>query len=236
MQKMLRTANVQRPGGHDTSLPETRYAAGYCKHAEKCAKRGEKCCDAQRLLDVEDAWLSVVLPPAPEGAAIKVATEVCAAPEAGGDVFSAMPPGSARYIGIVDVEGGANDRPGEVRPSAWRSAEWRAAKNIRSRYLNSLSETQDEIIELPCLLIDTWHAREVARFHRFVRPVSWDKFLQGQPESRKNEMSNAVPFTKALADLEQFLKEQGALDSILMVTCGDWDLKTIVPKQCVRSE
>ena len=95
---------------------------------------------------------------------------------------------------------------------------------------------QDEIIELPCLLIDTLHGREVARFHRFVRPVSWDTFLRGQPEARKNDIANAVSFTEALAELEQFLKDQGALDSILMVTCGDWDLKTIVPKQCIRSE
>lgn len=40
---------------------------------------------------------------------------------------------------------------------------------------------------------------------------------------------------QALGELEEMLRSRGMLESCLMVTCGDWDLKTIVPKQCKRS-
>eukprot|EP00283_Hemiselmis_rufescens_P014711 CAMPEP_0173453650 /NCGR_PEP_ID=MMETSP1357-20121228/50992_1 /TAXON_ID=77926 /ORGANISM="Hemiselmis rufescens, Strain PCC563" /LENGTH=259 /DNA_ID=CAMNT_0014420619 /DNA_START=36 /DNA_END=815 /DNA_ORIENTATION=- len=111
-----------------------------------------------------------------------------------------------RYLVIIDIEGGANDRPGE-----------------------------DEIIELPCIVIDRETRTEEIRFHRFTRPVGWDSYLKDQPNSRKNPDSNAVSFKQALGELQQVLEAAGMLSQSLCVTCGDWDLKTIVPKQCAKS-
>ena len=166
---------------------------------------------------------------------------------------------------ILDIEGGANDRAGE-----------------------------DEIIELPAVIVNLVTEREEARFHRFIRPSSWDTFLQAEARTspRLNPQSAAVSFPQALNDLDQWLRNHnlsigewegrgrggderaggGEADLVdaarggvaerdkvgesvagvagrgqerwadgsgrrfLWATCGDWDLNTVVPRQCFPKE
>lgn len=84
---------------------------------------------------------------------------------------------------------------------------------------------------------------EIGRFHRFSRPGFWD---DSQDDMRKrfppcsfNEESNAVPFPVVMRGLRAWIAEVagkalGELKSedFLFVTCGNWDVKTIMPKQC----
>jgi inhibitor of KinA sporulation pathway (predicted exonuclease) len=182
------------------------YGAGYCKHADQCASRGSPCCNSQRILDLEEAWLAGADPPlvtcetVPRGC---TATGTQTSPE---DVECLL---------ILDFEGGANDRPGE-----------------------------DEIIELPVTIVNLWTAKEEARFHRFVRPSSWGSLPpDGQGGLRTNARAKAVPFPTALAELELWLighnimlGAAGGGRSFLWATCGDWDLKTLLPRQCGKSK
>lgn len=124
------------------------FAAGFCKHADKCSLRGAACADAWGMRDMEDLWLA-------EGGAHASGVEA-------GDGAQ------VECVVVVDIEGGANDRAGE-----------------------------DEIIELPVVLVNLKTRREEARFHRFVRPSSWDSLLQGAPRARINALSSAVPFPQA---------------------------------------
>jgi inhibitor of KinA sporulation pathway (predicted exonuclease) len=227
------------------------FAAGFCKHAHKCASRRVPCCNATHMLDLEDAWNAgqdpAPLPPASAGSPVLLsASSRCAQ--------------DVECLVVLDVEGGANDRAGE-----------------------------DEIIELPAVIVNLVTEREEARFHRFIRPSSWDTFLQAEARTspRLNPQSAAVSFPQALNDLDQWLRkhnlsigecegrgrgederagggeaglgdsarggvaEQGRVGEsvsgvvrrgqerwadgsgrrFLWATCGDWDLNTVVPRQ-----
>eukprot|EP00667_Euglena_gracilis_P008074 EG_transcript_8168 len=91
-------------------------------------------------------------------------------------------------------------------------------------------EGQDEIIELPVLALRAADLRVIGRFHRWVRP----KELFDRRSGVRNPASNAVPFREALAALLEWTlrMEQQAGGPAAFVTCGDWDLKTQVPRQC----
>lgn len=88
-------------------------------------------------------------------------------------------------------------------------------------------EGRDEIIEFPCLALHGQSLCEVGRFHRWVRP---EELFEGQ---QINAESNAVPFAQVLEEFETWLQHiipDGA--TWLFVICGDWDIKTQIPKQC----
>ena len=193
------------------------FAAGFCVFADKCRARGATCCDSQRILDLEDAWLAGNDPPLAADeiplTALRVTDNEGRSPE------------EVECLLVLDIEGGANIRPG-----------------------------QDEIIELPVTIVNLKTAAEEGRFHRFIRPTSWDRLLSDAAGSaRLNNRSSAVPFRRAMVELEQWLLERNIiLDAcssrsqpagngrggrlFLWATCGDWDLKTVVPRQCGKSE
>jgi inhibitor of KinA sporulation pathway (predicted exonuclease) len=92
-----------------------------------------------------------------------------------------------------------------------------------------------EIIEFPSVLIK--NGEVISEFQRYVRPV-----INQQLTSFCTELTSitqdtldlrGVSFTTALNDHTQWLMDQccGSLDNILFVTCGDWDLKTMLPEQ-----
>merc|ERR1711977_762210 len=57
-------------------------------------------------------------------------------------------------------------------------------------------EGKDEIIELPVLLLDVHKKQEIARFHAWIRPSFLDE---------TSGSGLAVPFSKALQDLQSWL-------------------------------
>eukprot|EP00961_Rhodomonas_salina_P292096 3932616-Rhodomonas_salina.1 len=151
------------------------YGAGFCKHASKCAKRKDQCVDGQKILDVEEAWLL-----AGKRAGIETAIEKTGA-AAGGTVSGAqnsrdkcdqvenkeissagqggdkeMGPGARRWLLVMDLEGGANDRPGEVRLSTQSSFCERkddAACNSRLRQEPVWSVATSSVHNLPVFAI-----------------------------------------------------------------------------------
>jgi inhibitor of KinA sporulation pathway (predicted exonuclease) len=202
-------------------LPTT---LGFCKHADKCFKSGNRCVNSGNMLDLEETWLAGAVPPLATPRSRPASTTSLISPNS---TFA----GEIECLLVLDIEGGANDRPGE-----------------------------DEIIELPVALVNLKTRKEEARFHRFIRPSSWDTFLNSEaPGSKRiNARTSAVPFPQALTELEHWLQQFNmsmhtwpakprqlsnstnpgdapGYRSFLWATCGDWDLKTIFPKQCRKS-
>ncbi|KAJ1484910.1 hypothetical protein T484DRAFT_1795397, partial [Baffinella frigidus] len=101
---------------------------------------------------------------------------------------------------------------------------------------------EDEIIELPVILLDGVTGIERARFHRFIRPTSWDSLLKGLPKDspKLNKGARTVSFAKAVQHLEEWMTKEGVnvadTSGYLFVTCGNWDIGTIIPKQCKKSK
>ena len=68
---------------------------------------------------------------------------------------------------------------------------------------------------------------EVDRFHRFVKPTTC-----------VIDTPHAVPFARALNELNEFFDRvtKNGQRSLLVLTCGDWDLKTQIPYQAAISK
>jgi len=102
---------------------------------------------------------------------------------------------------------------------------------------------EDEIIEVPVLSVCPSTGKELGRFHRFVRPGYWTReeaYMRKRFNSNCfNSGANAIAFPEVVDDLLNWLrellkKEPGELRSedFLFVTCGNWDVKSAIPRQC----
>ncbi|CAE8597200.1 unnamed protein product, partial [Polarella glacialis] len=104
---------------------------------------------------------------------------------------------------------------------------------------------EDEIIEIPVLAMCPVTGSELGRFHRFTRPGFWDReglqMRRRFPKQCFNDASSAVLFPQALAELKAWIgrllgKNSATLvsEDFLFVTCGNWDVKTVLPRQCAQ--
>ncbi|KAI9324198.1 MCM2/3/5 family-domain-containing protein [Zopfochytrium polystomum] len=106
---------------------------------------------------------------------------------------------------------------------------------------NARTFSSQEIIELPCVVIDA-HLPEapiVCEFHRYVQPVlhpALPAFCTEQTGIEQHTVDAADPFPVVHAAFAQFIADRGLTTAnTLMVTCGDWDLKTMLPLQLTTS-
>ncbi|KAJ8755044.1 hypothetical protein K2173_016525 [Erythroxylum novogranatense] len=113
-------------------------------------------------------------------------------------------------------------------------------------------EGKVEILEFPVLIIDAKAMAVVDLFHRFVRPSAMSEQRTSEYIERKYGKfgvdgvwhATALPFKEVLEQFETWLtqrclwkgKHGTCLNRAAFVTCGNWDLKTIVPHQCKVSE
>jgi len=97
-----------------------------------------------------------------------------------------------------------------------------------------------EVIELPCVLIDVANGKEVDRFRTFVRPTvnpSLTDFCQKLTGITQADVDAAPLFPDALSQLNGWLESHNALGpGLLIASDGDWDLRSMMPKQCLLSE
>ncbi|XVE80072.1 hypothetical protein DITRI_Ditri14bG0110000 [Diplodiscus trichospermus] len=112
-------------------------------------------------------------------------------------------------------------------------------------------EGKVEILEFPVLLMDVKSLNVVDFFHRFVRPskmreLAVNKYIEGKyGEIGVDRVwhDTAQPFEEIIQQFEAWLiqhhlwekKRGGCLTRASFVTCGNWDLKTKVPQQCIVS-
>jgi inhibitor of KinA sporulation pathway (predicted exonuclease) len=93
-----------------------------------------------------------------------------------------------------------------------------------------------EIIEFPAVVVDPGGAHDGAEFHTYVRPVAHPQLtpfcsrLTGIPQA---SVSAAPLFPEVLARFAEWGRTHCGVDS-LVVTCGDWDLANLLPRQCAQ--
>lgn len=93
-----------------------------------------------------------------------------------------------------------------------------------------------EIIEFPVLLYDLATRELQGTFHEYVRPVKVSKLTEFCTELtgiKQLTVDAAHPFPSVLCRFEAFMRTHSLLDSrnYAFVTCGDWDLQTMLPAQ-----
>ena len=103
---------------------------------------------------------------------------------------------------------------------------------------NSKSIKPQEIIEFPVLKINARTMKEESHYHTYVRPVANPKLTQFCTELTgiTQDMVDGQPvLEESLESFDKWMKSEGLLNPgvrICFVTCGDWDLKTMLPGQC----
>lgn len=93
-----------------------------------------------------------------------------------------------------------------------------------------------EIIEFPCVLVDSTTGTVLAEFREFVHTVKTgpvSQFIQDLTGITTAQLkAYAVPWAECLARFEQWCERFNITsDNCVVVTCGDWDLRTMLPRQ-----
>ncbi|WP_434422884.1 3'-5' exonuclease [Nannocystis pusilla] len=100
-----------------------------------------------------------------------------------------------------------------------------------------------EVIEFPSVLVSLREREVVDSFSTFVRPVhhpTLSAFCTELTTIRQQDVDAAPVFANVLAAHRAWLEGHGLFDShgherFALVTCGDWDLQTMLPVQCAAS-
>mmetsp|Transcript_7350 Transcript_7350/g.13265 ORF Transcript_7350/g.13265 Transcript_7350/m.13265 type:complete len:678 (-) Transcript_7350:223-2256(-) len=208
-----------REDDNDTLWPCKYFAAGYCNRGKRCTLTHD-----MRLVNIiERQWVQP--------------TEKNAQRLALGVKELGLPARLASPSSYIQPSWGENP------------AKARKLKKQPFKYLLVLDlEGREEIIEFPAILLDAQTLTEVGgngRFHRWVMPTRlFEGKMKEAPGIRANLQRRSKEFPYVIRDLHSWLQthleqngEHGddALDQVLCVTCGDWDLKTAVYKQCSLS-
>lgn len=98
-----------------------------------------------------------------------------------------------------------------------------------------------EVIEFPSVLVSLKELRVVDHFGTFVRPVhhpTLSEFCTELTGIRQEDIDPAPTFPEALARHQAWLAGNALVpdgESFAFVTCGDWDLATMLPVQCAAA-
>ncbi|KAI0830687.1 exonuclease RNase T and DNA polymerase III [Trametes gibbosa] len=94
-----------------------------------------------------------------------------------------------------------------------------------------------EIIELPTILYDIQQDKVEAVFHEYVRPIihpHLTPFCTNLTGIQQATVDNAHPFPEVWQRFQEFLQTHNITNSpssASFLTCGDWDLKAMLPLQ-----
>lgn len=95
-----------------------------------------------------------------------------------------------------------------------------------------------EIIEFPVLKVNGKTFDVEAQFHQYVCPqvgTELSSFCTELTGIIQDMVDGQPDLATTLQSFNKWMEEQGLLDEStksIFVTCGDWDLKTMLPKQC----
>lgn len=95
-----------------------------------------------------------------------------------------------------------------------------------------------EIIEFPCLRVKGSDFSIESQFHRYVRPIhhpNLTHFCTELTGITQDMVESEKDFKDVLNDFNYWMAEQRP-GQFTFVTCGDWDLKTMLPNQCRTSD
>ncbi|CAD7965167.1 unnamed protein product [Amoebophrya sp. A120] len=90
---------------------------------------------------------------------------------------------------------------------------------------------EPEVIEFPTVILDVETLEVVAEFRKFVKPVLNPKlkyFCRNLTGITQEEVDNAGDFPGVYQDWKGFMAH---FPNSLLITCGDWDVETMLPGQ-----
>jgi inhibitor of KinA sporulation pathway (predicted exonuclease) len=93
-----------------------------------------------------------------------------------------------------------------------------------------------EIIEFPAVVVDTRGPAHTSEFHVHVRPVAHPRltpFCAKLTGIAQEAVDRAPAFPEVLGAFGQWWRDTAGEDA-LAVTCGDWDLGSLLPRQCAQ--
>eukprot|EP00303_Exanthemachrysis_gayraliae_P006595 CAMPEP_0205998778 /NCGR_PEP_ID=MMETSP1464-20131121/431_1 /ASSEMBLY_ACC=CAM_ASM_001124 /TAXON_ID=119497 /ORGANISM="Exanthemachrysis gayraliae, Strain RCC1523" /LENGTH=442 /DNA_ID=CAMNT_0053371933 /DNA_START=26 /DNA_END=1354 /DNA_ORIENTATION=- len=95
-----------------------------------------------------------------------------------------------------------------------------------------------EVIEFPAVLVALGEGKPVAEFTRFVRPTerpALTPFCTELTSITQADVDGAAPLVEVLKEFEAWVAALPvALEAVMPVTCGDWDLRRALPAECAR--
>lgn len=98
------------------------------------------------------------------------------------------------------------------------------------------SLTPQEIIEFPVVLVNATKQTIISKFHSYCKPIIHPiltPFCTQLTGITQSQVDSAPKFPDVLKSFNQWLEEQKIEpDEIALVTCGDWDLGTMLPQMC----
>jgi ribA/ribD-fused uncharacterized protein len=98
-----------------------------------------------------------------------------------------------------------------------------------------------EVIEIPLVLVDGASGLKLAEFRTYVRPhhrPQLTAFCTQLTGIQQNTVDEAPSFSKAFAQVQEWLDSELVrlkVTNCIFVTCGDWDLRSMLPQQCSLS-
>ena len=93
-----------------------------------------------------------------------------------------------------------------------------------------------EIIEFPAVVVDPGGVHDAAEFHTYVRPVAHPRlraFCEKLTGISQDDVNAAATFPEVLTLFDAWWQTHAG-DDALVVTCGDWDLGSLLPRQCTQ--
>lgn len=107
-----------------------------------------------------------------------------------------------------------------------------------SNQLNYNKFTQQEIIQFPIIFIDTKTLQIKHKFNFFIKPQFQDTLNDYTIELTgitDENICHADVFSKVFLEIQTKITEITKNQTVALVIDGDWDLKTMLPMQCLRS-
>ena len=89
-----------------------------------------------------------------------------------------------------------------------------------------------EIIEFPAVVIEVATGNIVGRLEQFVKPVrkpQLSEFCKNLTSITQEQVDGGVSLEEALNAHYEFVQQ---FPNSILVTCGDWDLRTMLPDDC----
>jgi inhibitor of KinA sporulation pathway (predicted exonuclease) len=94
------------------------------------------------------------------------------------------------------------------------------------------NSSDHEIIEFPSVVVDIKTGQIIDRIEQFVKPkknVQLSEFCKDLTSITQEQVNGGIPLKDALSAHFQFVQKY---PKSLLVTAGDWDLKTMLPIDC----
>lgn len=94
---------------------------------------------------------------------------------------------------------------------------------------------RQEIIEFSAVLIDLSHKRKIAEFQQYVKPENepiLTNFCKKLTGIKQINVDNGLNIIDTFKLFNKWIKNNGLNDDYIVMTCGDWDLQTMIPNQC----